>query len=148
MKTQKNTVYLPTIRQLTCNGFCNGVPFLEFPERQREWISRAFLPLLVTRLPPCSPFTRRDLEATTANLGDHPPCCSRIAITVLRLTWRARAIALTECPQTRSFIIRCRTRNRQRFALCRFGLRGAGAAIVAFSAVKEYWLLFASLMIK
>ena len=42
-KTQKNMVYLPTIRQLTCSGFCSGVPFWNFPERQREWISRARL---------------------------------------------------------------------------------------------------------
>jgi hypothetical protein len=63
-------------------------------------------------------------------------------MTVLRLTWSARAIALTECPQTRSFIIRRRTRNRQRFALCRFALGCAGAVIVAFSAVKGSWPLF------
>ena len=35
-KTHENTVYSASIRQLTCNGFCHGVAFLEFPERLYE----------------------------------------------------------------------------------------------------------------
>jgi hypothetical protein len=63
-----------------------------------------------------------------------------MAITVLRLTWSARAIALMECPQTRSFIIRQRTQVRQRFALCRFGLGGAGMSAGSWPLFG--WIMF------